>query len=52
MPGGQQVGFASLVDLETGDIVWFNRLVSGVGDLRTAEPARAAVDDLLADFPL
>lgn len=52
LPGGVQVGFASLVDLESGDIVWFNRLVSGVGDLRTAEPARKTIENLLSDFPL
>ncbi len=52
LQGGMQVGFASLVDLETGDVVWFNRLVSEAGDLRTLEPARKAVDDLLTDFPL
>ena len=52
IPGGAQVGFASLVDLETGDIVWFNRLISGTGDLRAAAPARKAVDLLLAEFPL
>lgn len=52
LPGGVQVGFASLVDLETGDIVWFNRLINTVGDLRTAEPARESVENLLSDFPL
>ena len=52
VPGGIQVGFASLVDLETGDIVWFNRLVNPGGDLRTAEPARKTVENLFADFPL
>ncbi len=52
IPGGVQIGFASLVDLETGDIVWFNRLVSTVGDLRTPEPAKKTVENLLSDFPL
>ena len=50
--GGSQVGFASLVDLKTGDIVWFNRLISTVGDLRTPEPARDAVEQLLSGQPL
>ena len=50
--GGVQVGFSSLVDLRTGEVVWFNRLVSGSGDLRTPEPARRAVEILLADLPL
>jgi hypothetical protein len=50
--GGIQVGFSSLVDLRTGEVVWFNRLVSGSGDLRTPEPARVAVETLLTDLPL
>jgi hypothetical protein len=52
IPGGQQVGFASLVDLRTGNVVWFNRLASGTGDLRKADLARGASDNLLSDFPL
>ncbi len=52
VPGGVQFGFASLVDLETGDIVWFNRLVNPSGDLRTRDPAKETVEHLLADFPL
>ncbi len=52
IPGGQQVGFASLVDLHNGDILWFNRLISGTGDLRTPEPARKAVKQLLTELPL
>src|ERR1700704_4296897 len=35
-----QEGFASLVDLRTGNIVWFNHLISAYGDLRTEEPAQ------------
>ena len=50
--GGIQLGFASLVDLDTGELVWFNRLISETGDLRTPEPARLAVDSLLTDVPL
>lgn len=34
LPGGVQVGYSSLVDLNTGRIVWFNRMLRGVGDLR------------------
>jgi hypothetical protein len=52
IPAGRQLGFASLVDLETGDVVWFNRLDSATGDLRTVEPARNAVKALLEDLPL
>jgi hypothetical protein len=49
--GGAQVGFVSLVDLDTGDIVWFNRLVRGSGDLRTPEPARETARTLLTGLP-
>jgi hypothetical protein len=52
MQGGQQIGFASLVDLRTGNIVWFNRLENGSGDLRTAEPAQNTVNDLLKELPI
>jgi len=52
LPGGVQFGFASLVDLKTGDLVWFNRLVDPQGDLRDPGPARSAVTKLLADLPL
>ena len=51
IPGGQQIGFASLVDLNSGQIVWFNRLARAEGDLRTAQPATASIDLLLKDFP-
>lgn len=51
MPGGTQVGFASLVDLNTGQVVWFNRLLRGAGDLRNQEDAVESVTALLADFP-
>jgi hypothetical protein len=50
--GGRQVGFASLVDLRTGDVLWFNRLVNPAGDLRTMEPAAKAVQSLLVELPL
>lgn len=50
--GGQQIGYASLVDLETGRVVWFNRLARTGGDLREAEPAAETVRSLLYGFPL
>jgi hypothetical protein len=50
--GGNQFGFASLVDLNSGDIVWFNRLASGTGDLRDPGSAGDSVESLLAAFPL
>ncbi len=50
--GGTQTGFASLVDLETGDILWFSRLARASGDLRTPSAAVESVKTLLQDFPL
>ena len=52
VPGGFQSGFASLVDLRTGKIVWFNRLLSVNGDLRNADDARDTVGELLKGLPL
>jgi hypothetical protein len=49
--GGVQVGYASLVDLQTGQVVWFNRLARAFGDLREAGPARESMDALLSGFP-
>lgn len=51
MAGGQQNGYASLVDLKTGRIVWFNTLARASGDLREALPAIETVDALLKGFP-
>ena len=47
MTGGRQLAYASLVDLKSGDVVWFNVLQSQLGDIR--EPAGAAqmIDRLL-----
>jgi hypothetical protein len=47
--GGTQIGFASVVDLKTGDIVWFNRLARASGDLRTPEAAGETVKLLVSD---
>jgi len=52
VPGGQQIGVASLVDLRTGQVAWFNRLTSQTGDLRDLDSAVAAVDSLLRNIPL
>lgn len=49
--GGLQNGYASLVNLETGDVVWFNRLLRGSGDLREREAAMESVKALLTGFP-
>ena len=50
--GGFQTGFASLVDLQSGDVLWFGRLFRQIGDLRTPEPAYEAVSQLLFGIPL
>jgi hypothetical protein len=52
VPGGFQSGFASLVDLRTGRIVWFNRLLSVNGDMRNPDDARDTVGELLQGLPL
>lgn len=51
VPGGMQTGYASLVDLKTGEIVWFNALFREGGDLRTYEPATETVTMLLDKLP-
>jgi hypothetical protein len=48
---GSESGFASLVDLQTGNIVWFNHVMKGGGELREKEGARATVDVLFKDLP-
>ncbi len=50
--GGVQLGYASLVDLNTGQVVWFNRLARPSGDLREAGKAAETLDALLAEFPI
>jgi hypothetical protein len=50
--GGTQIGFATLVDLRDGSIVWFNRIYKQTGDLRTEGAAQAAVKELIEDIPL
>lgn len=46
-PGGTQQAFASLVELKTGKLVWFNHVISATGDIRTKAGADALVDKLL-----
>ncbi len=52
IPAGAQVGYATLIDVRSGRVVWFNRLVSGNNDLRNADDAFESVDELLEDFPV
>jgi hypothetical protein len=52
IPGGIQHGHASLVDLKTGQVVWFNALIPReAGDLRTPGPAEETVVTLLDKLP-
>lgn len=48
---GHEAGFASLVDLRTGDIVWFNQVTIGSGELRHEDGARATIDVLFENMP-
>jgi len=48
---GMQTGYASLVDLNTGRVVWFNQLLRGSGDLRDVENAAETIEALLREFP-
>ena len=52
--GQQQLDYASLIDLKTGEVVWFNVVQAGseipgikFGDLRTPEGAAQMIDRLL-----
>lgn len=51
LSGGVQIGYASLVELDTGRVVWFNLLARAYGDLREPKPARESIDALLTGFP-
>jgi len=52
MQNAIQAGLASLVDLRTGEVIWFNVYAKGIGDLREPSGAIDAVKTLLAEFPL
>lgn len=49
--GGVQVGYASLVDLQSGQVLWFNQLARASGDLREPKEAAESIDVLLGGFP-
>jgi hypothetical protein len=51
MTGGSQNAYASLVDLHTGRVVWFNDVQRMWGDLRQAQPAAETVESLMKGFP-
>lgn len=51
MPSGVHVGYAGLVDLNTGDLVWLNADLAMGGDVRTPDGAEKRVAQLLEEFP-
>lgn len=48
---GEHVGYAGLVDLKTGHIVWLNADGAMGGDVRDAEGSQKRVRQLLEEFP-
>ncbi len=50
--GGQQDIYATLVDLESGQIVWMNRVARGHGDLRTEAAAKESIPLVLDYLPV
>ena len=53
MPMGGQSIQASLVDLKTGQVVWYKLMIVAAGtDIREAEGATSAVSDLIKQLPL
>ncbi|MEW6706597.1 MAG: hypothetical protein AB1430_17245 [Pseudomonadota bacterium] len=49
--GGMQTGYATLVDLQTGQVLWFNQLLRTSGDLREEAAAVETMSALLTGFP-
>lgn len=49
--GGRQIGLATLVDLQSGAVVWARHLDRSTGDLREPEPARETAAALLQELP-
>lgn len=48
---GEHAGYAGLVDLKTGDLLWLNADGAMGGDVREAEGSEKRVRQLLEDFP-
>ncbi len=48
---GVHIGYAGLVDLKTGDLVWINADIKMSGDVRTPEGAEQRIKQLLHAFP-
>lgn len=51
-PNEVNMGYAGLVDLNSGDLVWINVDVKMAGDVRTAEGAALRISELLDGFPV
>lgn len=51
IPSGVHIGYAGLVDLRTGELVWINADTAMGGDVRNAEGAQKRIAQLLEDFP-
>lgn len=49
--GGQHVAYASLVELSSGNVVWFNVLRGSKGDIRENEGAAGLVSAIMASMP-
>ena len=49
--GGQHVAYASLVELSSGNVVWFNVLRGSKGDVREKEGAKGMIDTIMASMP-
>ncbi len=48
---GEHVGYAGLVDLKTGDLLWLNADAQMGGDVREQDGAEKRIRQLLEDFP-
>lgn len=48
---GEHVGYAGLIDLRTGDLLWLNADAAMGGDVRDVEGSQKRVRQLLEDFP-
>jgi hypothetical protein len=48
---GSHLGYAALVDLKSGDLLWLNVDLKATGDVRTPEGAASRIEQLLAGFP-
>jgi hypothetical protein len=53
VPLGNQVAYASLVDLRTGNVIWFNTVLAAPNqDMRDPEGSASLVRSLMEDAPL